>query len=133
MTMSLEQQLADYGEHLQYLVDEIDTPAADALDVRTPSPIRRVHGGWPVAMAAFVLSLLIGAVALAVLTLGDAPPPADEPPTTTLPPITTTLPTELTIVSNVDGVATSSGSACRSKHRRRPAPSSSPASTPRDG
>ena len=42
MTKSMEQQLVDYGEHLQQLVEEIEIPTGAEIGDRLPSPPVRV-------------------------------------------------------------------------------------------
>ena len=92
MTISMERQLADYGEHLQHLVEQMDVPAGVEFEDRSYAPPARAwRPGWAVAVAAFAVSLLIGGVALLVLDIGDEPPPADEPPVTTVAPTPTTV------------------------------------------
>jgi len=90
MTKSMEQQLVDYGEHLQQLVEEIEIPTGAEIGDRLPSPPVRVRRpGWAVAVAGFAVSLLIGGMALLVLDIGAQPPPAGEPLVTTVVPTPT--------------------------------------------
>jgi hypothetical protein len=88
MTKSMEQQLADYGEHLQYLVEEMEVPTGAEIGDRSIAPPARIRRrGWAVAVATFAVSLVIGGVTLLVLQFDEEPPPADEPPETTVVPM----------------------------------------------
>lgn len=107
MTKSMEHQLVDYGRHLQSLVDDMVVPIAKEAPARI-QPASKRRRGWRVALAAFVVPLvLIGGLvyflrpsedqqpvvtATTPSTIAPQPEPTTAPEPTVVPQPEATLP-----------------------------------------
>jgi len=118
--VSLERQLATYGQHLRQTIAHLEVPVKAGVAVRPVRPATAPTGGrfdmgktatWVtgrrgplIAVAALVAALAV-ALPLWFVFRGEESPPVATEPTTTIPTTTTTTTMTTTIVPQIVGVS----------------------------